>query len=221
MVIADCDDEAGCETAGEYAGLGPIRFISANVALESDVIRLVAETLTDADGIDVLINNAAIACNKPLEKLALVDWERVLGVNLTGPLLCAKHFVPFLRHRRGAIINIASTRALMSEPNTEAYSASKGAIVALTHALAASLAPDVRVNCISPGWIETGLWAKSQSRTTPVHSAADKNQHWVGRVGQPDDIANLAAYLASEKSGFITGTNMIVDGGMTHKMIYV
>ncbi len=221
VMIADYDADAGRETAAEYAALGAIRFVQANVASEPDVVRLVADTVAAFAGVNVLINNAAISCNSPVTELSLADWERVLGVNLTGPFLCAKHFAPLLRKRYGAIINIASTRALMSEPNTEAYSASKGGIVALTHALAASLAPDVRVNCISPGWIETGVWAKSSVRAVPAHTPADKNQHWVGRVGQPEDIAHLAAYLASDKSGFITGTNMPVDGGMTHKMIYV
>lgn len=220
VVIADVDEEAGRETEAEYASLGTIRFIPTNVAYEKDVVRLVAETVLAFGEVEVLINNAAISCNRPVADLSLADWERVLGVNLTGPFLCAKHFASALRKSHGAIINIASTRALMSEPNTEAYSATKGGIVALTHALAASLAPEVRVNCISPGWIETGAWCKSSKRTNPVHSEADKNQHWVGRVGTPEDIANLAAYLASDKSGFITGTNMVVDGGMTHKMIY-
>ena len=220
VVIADVDEEAGRETASEYAGLGAIRFVPANVALEQDVQHLLAETLLAFQGVDVLVNNAAIMCNRSVTELGLADWQRVLGVNLTGPFLCAKHFAPSLRIRRGSIINIASTRAVMSEPNTEAYSASKGGILALTHALAASLAPDVRVNCISPGWIETGDWRKSETRITPVHSDADKSQHWVGRVGNPEDIANLALYLASDKSGFITGTNMVVDGGMTRKMVY-
>ena len=221
VVIADTDEEAGLETTAEYAGLGAIRFVNANVAIESDVQRLASETVAVFGGVDVLINNAAINCNRPVTDLSLADWERVVGVNLTGPFLCAKHFSASLRSRHGSIINIASPRALMSEPNTEAYSATQGGMVAPTHALAASLAPEVRVNCISPGWIETAVWQKSTRRTAPVHSDSDKSQHWAGRVGQPEDIANLAAYLASDKSGFITGANMVVDGGMTHKMIYV
>lgn len=222
VVIADIDGTAGTETAAEYAAFGPIHFVRANVADEADVERLVAETQgVFPGGIHGLINNAAIACNRPLGELGLDDWNRVVGVNLTGPFLCAKHFAPSLRRNRGVIINIASTRALMSEPNTEAYSATKGGVVALTHALAASLAPEVRVNCISPGWIETGEWQKAESRRQPVHSPADQAQHWVGRVGQPDDIAHLAVYLAGDKSGFVSGANMVVDGGMTRKMIYV
>ena len=93
--------------------------------------------------------------------------------------------------------------------------------MALTHSLAVSLGPEVRVNCISPGWIETGDWQKESRRSTPRHSAADRAQHPVGRVGRPEDIAALAAYLASPEAGFVTGQNFVVDGGMTRKMIYV
>jgi NAD(P)-dependent dehydrogenase (short-subunit alcohol dehydrogenase family) len=122
----------------------------------------------------------------------------------------AKHAAPFLRIAKGAIVNIASTRAIQSERNSEAYAASKGGIVALTHALAVSLGPDVRVNCISPGWIET--------RADVKHSDAARSQHPAGRVGVPQDIAELADYLIS--AGFVTGQNFVADGGMTTKMIY-
>lgn len=220
VVISDCDPEAGAETLGEYGPLGDLRFIAGDVAREEDVIRLTTETVSVFGGIDVLVNNAAISHNVPPTELSLADWNRVLAVNLTGPFLCARHMAPHLRQRRGAIINIASTRAFMSEADTEAYSASKGGLVALTHALAASLAPDVRVNSISPGWIETGSWRKRRVRQDPALTEADHRQHWAGRVGEPHDIAGLAAYLASDQGGFITGSNFFVDGGMSRKMIY-
>ena len=118
-----------------------------------------------------------------------------------------------LRLAKGAIVTIASTRALMSEPNTEAYSASKGGLVALTHALAISLAPDVRVNCVSPGWIATENYGKLRHK--------DHAQHPVGRVGKPDDIAEMVAFLLDRKrAGFVSGANYVIDGGMTRKMIY-
>jgi NAD(P)-dependent dehydrogenase (short-subunit alcohol dehydrogenase family) len=122
-----------------------------------------------------------------------------------------KHAAPHLRRARGAVVNIASTRALQSEPDTEAYAAAKGGVVALTHAMAMSLGPAVRVNCISPGWIDTGKHRISR---------ADHGQHPAGRVGRVEDIAELVAFLLSEKSGFTTGANFVVDGGMTRKMIY-
>jgi NAD(P)-dependent dehydrogenase (short-subunit alcohol dehydrogenase family) len=182
---------------------------------------LVAKTVAAFGRIDVLINNAAIMSNAPPTELELADWNRVLATNLTGPFLCAKHAAPYLKRHRGAIVNIASTRAFMSEANTEAYSASKGGLCALTHALAVSLGPAVRVNCVSPGWIETRPSRKKSRREIPQLSEADHLQHPAGRVGIPDDIAALVEFLVSDESGFITGANFMADGGMTRKMIYV
>lgn len=116
----------------------------------------------------------------------------------------SKHAVSHLRKTRGAIINLGSTRAVRSEPNTEPYAACKGAVVALTHALAISLGPDVRVNCVSPGWIATG-----EPAAAPV-----------GRVARPEDVAGLCAWLLSDEAAFVTGQNLVIDGGMTRKMIY-
>jgi NAD(P)-dependent dehydrogenase (short-subunit alcohol dehydrogenase family) len=144
----------------------------------------------------------------------------MLDTNLTGMFLCTKHALPALRQARAAIVNIASTRALQSEPNTEAYAAAKGGVVALTHALAMSLGPDVRVNCISPGWIDVSEWKKPSQRRASKLSAQDHAQHPVGRVGHPLDIAKLTLFLLSADAGFITGQNFVVDGGMTRKMIY-
>jgi NAD(P)-dependent dehydrogenase (short-subunit alcohol dehydrogenase family) len=186
--------------------------ILGDVGSESDVKDAIQETVDTFDGLDALINNAGIGINRPLEKLTLEEWSRVIDTNLTGTFLCSKHAAPHLRKSNGAIVNIASTRARQSEANTEAYSASKGGIVALTHAMAVSLGPDIRVNCISPGWIETDPEA--------VHSETDEAQHPCGRVGTPDDISAMASYLLSDRAGFITGQDFTVDGGMTKKMIY-
>jgi NAD(P)-dependent dehydrogenase (short-subunit alcohol dehydrogenase family) len=137
----------------------------------------------------------------------------VLDVNLTAAFLFARAAEKALRRGNGAMVLIASTRALMSEPNTEAYSASKGGLFALTHALAMSLAPDVRVNCVSPGWIRTKDYGALRKK--------DHMQHPAGRVGRPEDIAETVAFLLdSGRSGFITAANFVVDGGMTRKMIY-
>lgn len=220
VVIADTDAEAGRETLAEYRQLGDIQFVPCDVADEAQVRRLIDAAIGRHRRLDALINNAGIGRCKPLAEATLADWNAVIGINLTGAFLCAKYAAPQLKTAHGAIVNIASTRALMSEPGTEAYAASKGGIVALTHALAMSLGPEVRVNCISPGWIEVGDWKKRAERVKPQHRERDRRQHPVGRVGIPDDVAGLVEYLISPAAGFITGANFIVDGGMTRKMIY-
>jgi NAD(P)-dependent dehydrogenase (short-subunit alcohol dehydrogenase family) len=186
--------------------------ILGDVGSEADVKGAMQEAVDTFGSLDALVNSAGIGLNRPLEKLTLEEWNRVIGTNLTGPFVCAKHAIPHLRKSNGAIVNIASTRAQQSEANTEAYSASKGGLVAMTHAMAVSLGPDIRVNCISPGWIETDPDA--------VHSETDEAQHPCGRVGMPSDISAMAAYLLSDRAGFITGQDFVVDGGMTKKMIY-
>jgi len=164
--------------------------------------------------IDVLINNAGLGRTKSPYELPVDDWDYVLNTNLRGSFLCARDAAQVMRAQgKGAIVNIASTRALMSEPHTEAYAASKGGILALTHALAISLGRDrITVNAISPGWIETGDYSQLK--------ASDHAQHPAGRVGKPDDIARACLYLTDPENDFITGTNLIIDGGMTRKMIY-
>ena len=150
---------------------------------------------------------------KPLRSLTLAEWHRVIDTNLTATFLLARAAEKSLRQVRGAMVTIASTRALMSEAEAESYSASKGGLVALTHALAISLAPDVRVNCVSPGWIETKDYAGLRRK--------DHAQHPAGRVGRPQDVAEMVAWhLDAERSGFVTGANFVIDGGMTRKMIY-
>lgn len=162
----------------------------------------------------ILINNAARTdlTFKLFEQMTLNDWEDGLRVNLTSFFLFSQKLMPLLRKSKGTIINISSTRHLQSEENTEIYSATKGGIISLTHAMAVTQKNFVRVNSISPGWI-----ADPEEKLKPK----DHNQHLVGRVGNPSDIAKLAVYLASEDAGFITGQDFIVDGGMTKKMIYL
>jgi NAD(P)-dependent dehydrogenase (short-subunit alcohol dehydrogenase family) len=220
VVIAEADSEAGTETEAEYKPKGGILFVETDVAREADVKRAIEMTESRFGGIDAVVNNAGITVFRPLAELTIEEWRRVIDTNLTSALMFAKHAAPALKARQGSIVNIASTRALMSEPNTESYSASKGGIVALTHSLAMSLAPDVRVNCISPGWIDVSAWKKSSQRRPAKVRPEDHKQHPVGRVGRPEDIAALVTFLIGPDSGFITGANFVVDGGMTRKMIF-
>lgn len=162
--------------------------------------------------IDYLVNNAGISEFESIENLSIEAWNRILSVNLSSIFYTVK-FGKHLFSEQSAIVNIASTRALMSEPNGEAYGASKGGIVALTHALAISLGPKTRINCISPGWIEVNQYENL--------SEADHAQHPVGKVGKVTDIAEMVWFLLSDKATFITGQNFVVDGGMTKKMIYI
>jgi NAD(P)-dependent dehydrogenase (short-subunit alcohol dehydrogenase family) len=221
VACADPDEEAGFEMVKSLRAGKKLFYSACDVSSEKEVIELMGSVIKKFGGIDVLINNAGIGINKPVTELTLKEWNRVIGVNLTSAFLCAKHSAKHLEKSGGVIINTASTRAIMSEKNTEAYSATKGGILALTHALAVSLGPKIRVNSISPGWIEVSDWKKKKDFKVPVHSEADKSQHPAGRVGTPYDITKLALFLASEDSGFITGQNFVVDGGMTKKMIYV
>jgi NAD(P)-dependent dehydrogenase (short-subunit alcohol dehydrogenase family) len=149
---------------------------------------------------------------KSLRELTLGEWNRVIGTNLTATFLLVREAEAMLRAAQGAVVTVASTRARQSEPETESYAASKGGLVALTHALAMSLGPEVRVNCVSPGWIHV----KSE-----VPRAEDHAQHPAGRVGTPEDIAALIAWLIGPESGFVTGAEFVSDGGMTRKMIYL
>ena len=223
VVIAEIDEEAGKETEEEFQSIGDIQFVQTDVSDENSVKQLIQQTINNFGEIDLLVNNAAKAEpeNPSITELSLENWNKIISSNLTGTFLCTKHSVPYLREKRGAIINIASTRALMSEPNTEAYSASKGGILALTHALAISLGPEIRVNCISPGWIDVSEWKKKSIRQKPHLTELDHQQHPVGRVGKPEDIASFITYLASAEASFITGANFVIDGGMTRKMIYL
>lgn len=225
VVIADIDEEAGEELLRSIkASQGQAIYAPTDVANEADIKRLMDTAIDTFQGIDILINNAGVGAKGTICQRPKADWDRVIAVNLTGPYLCSRYAIPSMRERGGgSIINIASTRALMSEADTEPYSASKGGLVALTHSLAISLAKDrIRVNAISPGWIETAFHQKASQRRVSTHSVEDVEQHPVGRIGKPEDIASACLFLADDaKSGFITGTNLVIDGGMTVKMVYV
>jgi NAD(P)-dependent dehydrogenase (short-subunit alcohol dehydrogenase family) len=222
VVIGDLDAEAGKACLEEWNAGDRAAFAVLDVSKEASVKRFVGGALRRFGRIDGLVNNAGIADahTGPVEDLAWNEWKRRIDTNLGGVFLCSKHALPALKKSNGAIVNIASSRAHQSEPGTEAYAASKGGIVAFTHALAISAGP-VRVNAINPGWIVVDDWKKPSQRRKPRLSAADHAQHPVGRAGVPPDVAALAVFLLSSQAGFITGENFTVDGGMSRKMQYV
>jgi NAD(P)-dependent dehydrogenase (short-subunit alcohol dehydrogenase family) len=222
VIIAEKDKEAGQEAAqwiNEKGG--EATFVHCDVGSEDSVVKAIRQVAEKAGRIDFLVNNAGISRFKPMADLSVAEFDEVININLRSAFVCSKYAAPYLqKHGKGAIVNIASTRALMSEPDSEAYAASKGGILALTHAMAVSLGPSVRVNAISPGWIEVRDWKKASERQEAQHRAVDKEQHPAGRVGTPEDIGRAAVFLCSGESTFMTGQNLVIDGGMTVKMIY-
>jgi NAD(P)-dependent dehydrogenase (short-subunit alcohol dehydrogenase family) len=221
--ILDPVKDAGLEAVdkiGEFGSRGV--YVEGGTEDEADIDVWLEQTTKVLGCPDVLVNNAGIMVRKPFLELPVAEFDRVIATNLRGAFLCSQKVARLMvaEKKRGSIVNIASTRAFMSEPGTESYTASKGGIVALTHGMAISLGPHgIRVNSVSPGWIETRDWQFSERAETPHHSDADRRQHPVGRVGRPEDIAEACLFLA-EYGGFITGQNLTVDGGMTVKMIY-
>jgi len=188
-----------------------LRGVLADVSDEAAVNQVFAGLSAQEGRLDAVVSNAGVMVRKPIANLSLAEWQRVIGTNLTAAFLLARAAGPLLQQSRGSIVTIASTRARMSEADTESYAASKGGLVALTHALAISMGPAVRVNCISPGWIDVRGEALS---------AADHAQHPAGRVGTVEDVAAMVAWLVGPESGFVTGAELVIDGGMTRKMIY-
>ena len=223
VIIAEIDEEAGLETESAITEFGgDCLMIPTDVSNEESVKQMVHTVIERYGKIDILINNAAINTGEASDTLftkSVIEFDRVMRVNVTGAYICTKYCAAHMSEG-SSIINISSTRALMSEPHTEAYSASKGALLALTHALANSLAHRVRVNAISPGWIDVSQHKKKKDRKFTALTEADHAQHLVGRVGMPEDIVNAVMYLTSDEAGFITGSNFVIDGGMTVKMIY-
>ncbi|NGQ95881.1 glucose 1-dehydrogenase [Brevibacillus sp. SYP-B805] len=215
VVIADRDEAVGAETERWLLDQQlQAAFIRMDVSDPESITAAMAEIDRRFGRLDVLINNAGITVWKSPYELRVEEWDHVLNTNLRSVFLCSREAAKRMRtNGGGAIVNIASTRAHMSEPHTEAYAASKGGILALTHALALSLSSDrIRVNAISPGWIETGDYEALR--------AIDHEQHPAQRVGKPADIARACLFLAAPENDFVTGAEIVIDGGMTRKMIY-
>jgi len=184
-------------------------YFVGDIADENTLRSFAEKVIRDYKGVDYLINNAMLS-KGGLMDCSYDDFNYVLRVGVTAPFMLTKLFLNHL-NEGASIVNISSTRARMSQPNTESYTAAKGAISALTHALAITLAGKARVNSISPGWIDTGF---------QVYEGPDAEQHPMKRVGNPLDIAHMVLYLCSDKAGFITGQDFCIDGGMTRQMIY-
>ena len=210
VIVLDVDDQYIDILKKEIYGRS-LQTLVCDVGVAGDVIHSIDIIEKTHGKIDYIVNNAGISRFCPIDELTVEEWNRIISVNLSSIFYMTK-FGKHLLTENSAIVNIASTRALMSEPNGEAYGASKGGIVALTHALSISLAPKTRVNCISPGWIEVNHYEQLTENDHALHPC--------GRVGKVDDIAEMATFLLSEKAGFITGQNFVIDGGMTKKMIY-
>ncbi|MBP1080328.1 SDR family oxidoreductase [Bacillus capparidis] len=216
VLSADVNQEGGQALEEKIYSLGlSCRFIKTDAADEEQVKRAVNQAISENRSLYALINNVGKGIWKSPLELELSEWNDVLSTNLTSVFLFSKEAAKIMRKQEegGAIVNMASTRGLMSEPDSESYAASKGGILAITHALAASLSSDgIVVNSISPGWIETGDYSKLRD--------IDHSQHFSQRVGLPMDIYKACKYLTDPENRFVTGTNLIVDGGMTKKMIY-
>ena len=213
VILVDQDRKGGEEAAATLKDKGVnALFLEGDVGEEATALHVMDVIRERFGHLDILINNAGVSAFVPLLEMTTEQWDHVIHSNLRSVFLFAREGSK-LMGENGCIINIASTRAFQSEPDSEAYAATKGGIVALTHALSASLAErKIRVNAISPGWIETRDYGKL--------SKTDHEQHFSKRVGTPADIARLCLFLSDSRNDFINGENIIVDGGMTKKMIY-
>lgn len=184
-------------------------YFKGDIAEKSVLDAFASKILKEYGKVDTLVNNAP-PMMKGIDSCSYEEFRYALSVGVTAPFYLSKLFAPYFSEG-ASIVNISSSRDRMSQPQTESYTAAKGGIAALTHALAVSFAGRVRVNSVSPGWIDTSY---------KVYEGADALQQPAGRVGNPLDISNMVMYLASDKAGFITGENICIDGGMTKQMIY-
>ncbi|MBO8155491.1 MAG: SDR family oxidoreductase [Bacillaceae bacterium] len=217
IIMADVDEKNGKILENKLNSDGRQAFyIPCDVQKQEDIQNLFLKALKLTGIPTILINNAGVSRFQNLFHVTAEDWDHVLNTNLRSVFLCSKEAASYWKEQQiqGRIVNIASTRTFMSEPDSEAYAASKGGMIALTHALALSLSPyHIRVNSVSPGWIETQNYDELSNE--------DHEQHPAGRVGNPEDVAKACLYLTDPKNSFVTGENIVVDGGMTRKMIYV
>lgn len=218
VIFIDNKEEALIQTEKQYKKLGyDVTGFFGDISEEAILEEFVQFVIENYDSVHFLINNACISRKGILSECSYDDFNYVLKVGITAPYILAKllknHFC-----LGASIVNIASTRAFQSQEDTESYTAAKGGILALTHALSVSLAGIARVNSVSPGWIDTGRFYHENYFAN--HSEADMLQHSSGRIGLPEDIANTVEFLCEDRNSFINGQNITVDGGMTTTMIY-
>lgn len=214
----DLNEEAGNHLAEEIRNAGgDVYFHHGDISDPATLERFVKEVTARYDGVHYLINNAMLAYGGILTGCSYEQFNRALQIGVTAPYYLTKLFLPHFR-TGAAIVNLSSTRAFQSQADTESYTAAKGGITALTHALAVSLAGRVRVNAVAPGWIDTGSTYAADYE--PQYTSGDLRQHPSGRVGQPMDIVRMIMFLCDDDNSFVNGQTMIVDGGMSKRMIY-
>jgi NAD(P)-dependent dehydrogenase (short-subunit alcohol dehydrogenase family) len=221
VAITDILDKEGQEVVKEIKKSGGVAlFWHLDVSNEKEVQKVFADIHNKFGKIDVLVNNAGIAgVSKPTHEITEEEWDKVMAVNVKGVFFCTKHVIPFMKKtRNGSIINLSSIYGIVSSPDVPPYHASKGAVRIMTKTDAFLYAKDkIRVNSVHPGFIWTPMvenYAKSQGNVEEVRKMLD-NLHPIGHVGQPDDIAYGIVYLASDESKFVTGSELVIDGGYT------
>jgi NAD(P)-dependent dehydrogenase (short-subunit alcohol dehydrogenase family) len=221
VFILDCDVPTGKKTAEELSSQNhsrPVRYLPADIRDLAQIQRAVSAVRKFHDRVDVLVNNAGIELEKPIEAITVEDWDLIMNVNLRGAFLLTKELLPSFPNSGGSIVNISSIHATHAFPDSIPYACSKAAAVALTRNLALDLAPrHIRVNCICPGYIDTRLWDHYVQNSADPEKLASQTAalHPVGRRGLPNDIGEAALFLASDSSAFITGADLVVDGGLT------
>ena len=215
VIFCDNNEEAGTDLQ-QRMNEENLKGYYYKIDLEAiqEIEKMIQYILSKFQKVDILVNNAGVFESKAICDVTVSDWDRIMNINLRSMFFCSKEFIKFNpKTSYGRIVNITSTRQKMSEGDTEAYAASKGGVFSLTHALAVSLSgTNITVNSISPGWIETQNYDTLRN--------IDHQQHPANRVGKPEDIAQACLFFTDEKNDFITGENLVVDGGMTRKMIY-
>ena len=217
VVIADINFNTAKETMQLINDSGGVAFaVEADVSNSNSVQKLVNDTIARFSDVHVLVNNAAIQVNKTVEDTTFEEWNKQLSINLGGVFLCSKYFLPHLRKTKGNIVNMSSVNGFFVEPSCAGYCATKGAIIALTKAMAIDHGNQgIRVNCICPGYIDAGLAeGYFQSQSDPAKARAEAGKlHALSRIGKPEEVGRVAVFLASDDASFVTGSSFVVDGG--------